>query len=126
MLASLLLLSLTGAEVTLTPPPAPEPNTPELVASPPPPEDPDAHGRGWLKHAFALATLGTSMSGAGGVVMGLVIQSGARCTASTRCSDEGTGAIGLIMGSVFLAVGLSMVAFAIPLFVNGFRERLGQ
>lgn len=90
---------------------------------PPPIEDPDAHGVGFLRHAYILATLGTSMAIAGAIGVSITVASGLSCARSPGCRDEGGPAIGYLVTAPFLLLGVSMIAFAIPLLIKGLRER---
>jgi len=122
VLTALLMVAVSGSELVPSPPLEPG-YAAAVLAQAEPPKDPDANGRGYLKHAYALASVGTSMAIGGGIGVSLTVASSLSCAARPGCRDEGGSAMGYLLSAPFLILGASMIAFAIPLFIKGFRER---
>ena len=123
MLASLVVVSLLGADLELTPPPVAP--AAELLAPAPAVEDPNK-GRGFLNHAYTLLSFGTTMAIPSGIFLGLVIAGANRCASTPGCFDEGGSLLGGLMTGLPFALGIGMLAVGIPLLIKGLRERYGD
>lgn len=124
MLTALTAVWLSAAEVDLTPPPPPSPAVD--LSAPVADEPDDDRGQGFLKHGYGLASLGGSMTLASAIGLGVVINGAMACRSRPGCFDEGGSAVGYIATLIPLALGLSMIAVAIPLLFKGLRERYSE